>query len=167
VSGDYQQAANVSDPPAFIADAMLGALARWVRAVGYDCHWQEGIDDAELIELAIRDRRVILTCDTGVMKRGIIATGQLAAVYLRPDVSRYEQLRQVLSAMGLGRRYPPRCMKCGGRLIDLPAEAAQRVIPPKALRHHDEFYQCARCGKLYWPGTHWKKIEARLAAMEL
>ena len=28
----------------FACDAMLGGLARWLRAAGYDATWQEGID---------------------------------------------------------------------------------------------------------------------------
>ena len=38
--------------PRFACDAMLGGLARWLRAAGYDACWQEGIDDGELIRLA-------------------------------------------------------------------------------------------------------------------
>ena len=41
-----------SSVPRLACDAMLGGLARWLRAAGHDTFWQEGIDDGALIHLA-------------------------------------------------------------------------------------------------------------------
>ena len=50
-------------PPLFACDAMLGYLARWLRAAGYDTFWREGIDDSELVRLAQQEDRFLLSSD--------------------------------------------------------------------------------------------------------
>jgi len=145
---------------------MLGALARWLRAAGYDCSWQEGIADKQLIDLARREDRIILTSDTGIMKRNAIATGRIKALYVRRDIPRARQAAEVLRALDLP-RLKPRCMACGGRLVLLDRDAAGKLVPPGALREHDEFYRCERCDKTYWPGTHWSSIDQRLGDLGL
>jgi len=58
--------------PTFACDAMLGGLARWLRAAGYDASWTEGIDDWDLVRLARREGRVLLSSDTGIFKIGVV-----------------------------------------------------------------------------------------------
>ena len=50
----------------FACDAMLGGLARWLRAAGYEACWQEGIDDHDLIRLSRDTGRVLLSADTKI-----------------------------------------------------------------------------------------------------
>ncbi|MCX5676358.1 MAG: hypothetical protein NTX87_15255 [Planctomycetota bacterium] len=60
------------------------------------------------------------------------------------------------------RRREPRCMACGGLLHPIPRESARPEAPPRTYAWCEEFYRCARCAKLFWRGTHWRRIEARL-----
>jgi len=151
-----------SDPaPAFWCDAMLGGLARWLRAAGYDAAWQEGIDDADLLRSALAEGRVLLTCDTELARHGAVRSGRVRALVLPHGMDKVEQVRWVFERLGLSRR-TPRCMACGGRLRRIPKESARPEVPPRTFDWCDTYFRCERCAKVFWRGTHWRKIEARL-----
>jgi len=153
---------NTSDAaPAFWCDAMLGGLARWLRAAGYDAAWQEGIDDADLVRRALADGRILLTCDTELARHGAVRSGRVRALLLPHGLGKVEQLRWVLERLGLERR-PPRCMACGGRLERIPKEAARPEVPTRTFGWCEVYFRCERCAKVFWRGTHWRKIEAAL-----
>jgi len=42
----------MSGQPCFIADVMLGTLAKWLRILGFDTLYFKNIDDSELIKIA-------------------------------------------------------------------------------------------------------------------
>jgi len=155
---------NSGDAPAFWCDAMLGGLSRWLRAAGYDAAWRAGIDDAELVRQALASGRILLTADTGLMRHGAIQSGRVRAVLIPGGLGKFEQLRFVLSAIGLGRR-KMRCMACGGQLRRIPKESARPEAPPRTYAWCEEFYRCERCAKLFWQGTHWRRIETLLNSL--
>jgi len=155
---------RAKDKPAFFCDAMLGGLARWLRAAGYDAEFEYGIDDAELLERARRDGRMVLSSDGPLFERNVIRGGAIPALYVPQQLSKLEALRHVLRKLDLPLR-PPRCMACGGRLAEVPKHAVAGEAPPLAYRNCDRFWRCDRCGKLLWRGTHWHKITRRLEAI--
>jgi uncharacterized protein with PIN domain len=75
-----------------------------------------------------------------------------------------EQLTLVFGELELGPR-DSRCMSCGGELRQVDKEAACARIPPKTYRWRNEFFECAKCGKIFWHGTHWEKIVTRLRGL--
>jgi hypothetical protein len=150
----------------FACDAMLGALARWLRAAGYDCFWREGIGDTELVELARREGRILLSADSGIFRRNAVILGEVKALYVLRDLPRDKQTAYVLRTLDLPRR-ESRCMACGGELESLDRESARSVVPPKAFENCDEFYRCRRCGKAFWQGTHWTSVDRRLKQLGL
>jgi uncharacterized protein with PIN domain len=143
--------------PRFACDAMLGSLARWLRAAGYDASWHPGIDDWDLIRLARAEGRVLLSCDTGIFRIGIVRDGDLAAVQVPNGLSTEEQLAFVLGQLGLAAR-EPRCMACGGELVETAKEEMAGKVPPRSYAWCDRFWQCQRCGKPFWQGSHWQRI---------
>jgi uncharacterized protein with PIN domain len=52
----------------FVADAMLGRLARWMRFLGFDTLYYRDISDSRLIRIAREQNRLILTRDTRLVK---------------------------------------------------------------------------------------------------
>ncbi len=152
------------DAPAFWCDAMLGRLARWLRAAGYDAAWEEGIDDTELVRRCLAHGRVLLTSDAGILKHGAVRSGRVRSVFIAPGTDAVAALRQVFGVLGLARQ-PARCMACGGRLREIPKAAAKPETPPRTFAWCETFYRCERCAKLFWRGTHWSRIEARLASL--
>jgi uncharacterized protein with PIN domain len=144
-------------PPKFACDAMLGGLARWLRAAGYDASWQAGIADWDLIRLARRDGSVLLSSDTGIFRIGVVRDGDVPALFVPHGLGKHEQLAFVLRQLGL-RPLPPRCMACGGALRELPRERARPRVPPRTFAWVEHFFECERCGRLFWQGSHWPRI---------
>lgn len=148
--------------PRFACDAMLGGLARWLRAAGYDAFWKEGIDDWELVRLAMREGRVLLTSDTGISRIGIVRDGEVPSLFVPHGLGKTEQLAFVRERLSLPLR-TPRCMACGGSLAEVPREAVETRVPARTFAWQQHFYECDRCGRLFWQGTHWRRIAATLA----
>ncbi len=143
--------------PCFLCDAMLGGLARWLRAAGYDARFQYGIDDAELVRQALQTGGVLLSCDSVLFQRNVIKSGQVRALLLPQQLSRTQQFRFVQKALRLPIR-PARCMACGGELAEVPKHEVAGEAPPLAYRRCERFWRCRRCDKLFWRGTHWQRI---------
>jgi uncharacterized protein with PIN domain len=145
----------------FACDAMLGGLARWLRAPGYDASWRSDIDDWELIRLARREQRVLLTSDSGIFRIGIVRDGEVPSLLIPQGLTKVGQLAFVLRKLELPRR-EPRCRACGGPLVELPKEEIRDRVPARTLGWLQHFYQCSRCRQLFWQGTHWQQIASRL-----
>ncbi len=137
---------------------MLGGLARWLRAAGYDASWQAGIDDWDLVRQARREDRVLLTSDTGIVRLGILRDGEVASLFIPHGLKKHGQLAFVLEQLHLDLQ-EPRCMACGGPLMPVPREEVGEEIPARTREWIETFYRCGRCGKLFWTGTHWQRIE--------
>jgi uncharacterized protein len=53
-------------------------------------------------------------------------------------------------------------MRCGSELRSVPKQEVEARIPPRTARWKDEYFVCVGCDRLYWQGTHWQRIAARL-----
>jgi uncharacterized protein len=147
----------------FLCDAMLGGLAKWLRAAGYDTYYaREGTDvsDRSLTEKALEERRVLLTSDGGFLERKPVRDGSVGFLMV-PYVPLEEQLRLVVGHFALTRR-ESRCMECNGELATVPPGAVAGRIPLGLTRDHDEFFLCGGCGRVFWHGSHWDRISGRL-----
>jgi len=147
--------------PTFFCDAMLGGLARWLRAAGYDARFEYGIDDGDLVNRCEGDGLILLSCDGPMFERNVIKSGQVRALRLPRGLSNTEALRFVHDELGLSVG-KPRCMACGGRLDEVPKHTVASEAPPLAYRNCEQFWRCQRCGRLLWQGTHWQNISRRL-----
>src|SRR5437588_8777301 len=103
----------------FACDAMLGGLARWLRAAGYDASCHGGIDDRDLIRLSRDEVRTLLSCDTHIFQFAVIRDGVQPALFVPLRLSPREQLAFVLKKLRLN-LHQPRCMLCGGELVEVP-----------------------------------------------
>ena len=146
--------------PRFIADHMLGSLARWLRMMGYDTVYDKRMDDAAIAKAARADARFILTRDHELSK-------EPGAFYVEKD-DLDSQLETVARKFGL--RFNEamiRCSVCNGELKDLPKAEAAGSVPEGALQANDKFWKCSQCGKVFWKGTHWNGIMERLRKLNL
>jgi uncharacterized protein with PIN domain len=143
--------------PCFACDAMLGSLARWLRAAGYDAFWEAGIDDWELVRLARREGRILLSSDTGIFRIGEVRDGDQPSLFIPHGLKTQEQLSLVMKQWNLVPGQP-RCMACSGALARVAKEQVRDQVPPRSFERHEHFYQCQRCGRLFWEGTHWQRI---------
>jgi hypothetical protein len=145
---------------------MLGGLARWLRAAGYDAWWRADIDDWDLVRLAVREGRVLLSCDTGIFRIGIVRDRELPALWVPHGLSKEKQLAFVLRELKLTPR-EPRCMACGGELAAVPREQVRDRVPARSFEWQEQFFQCLRCGQFFWQGTHWQRIAETLRRIPL
>lgn len=144
-----------ADPPRFLADAMLGRLARWLRLLGFDTAFEAHVADEALVRRALREGRAILTRD-----RALPAQWRVEDVLVLRAATLRGQLREVLDAFALAERIRPltRCSVCNGPLrAARPDEVAARV-PPRVLAAECDFRACPDCGRVYWRGSHTERI---------
>jgi hypothetical protein len=140
---------------------MLGRLARWVRALGYDTLYDAAWDDAFLAEVARREQRVLLTRDVELTKRrGVVSV-------LIADDKVMAQLTQLLRELNLDDAGAfTRCIECNAELRVTDAAEIAAHVPPYVLATQTQFKACPQCRKIYWRGTHWNHMRAALRAME-
>jgi uncharacterized protein with PIN domain len=147
--------------PKFLADSMLGKLARWLIILGYDAAYggADGRPDSALQEQAKSEGRVFLTRDTRIPE-----VSGLRMIVVRP--TRFEdQLRFVLRRLDLKpdrRRLFTRCTACNEALASVPREEALSQVPPLVRELRTDFWRCGKCRRLYWGGTHTQRTIEKL-----
>jgi uncharacterized protein len=145
------------DTPRFVADVMLGRLARWLRALGYDTLYYRDAPDRRLLAIALAEGRRLLTRDVALAGRA-----RDAGLLVRAD-GLDAQIEEVARACGLdGRRPLSRCLECNGLLAATAPEAVRSRVPPYTFTTHREFWTCAGCGRVFWAGTHVAGMKRRL-----
>lgn len=142
-----------------ICDAMLGRLAKWLRILGVDAAYAQ-VDDHELARRARAEDRVLLTRDRELAKRRGIRT-------LLIDVDELDaQLVQVVAAFGLEPVLDTaRCPVCNVALRQLERVNVRDRVPPYVYQQHRIFRECPECGRVYWRGTHWQRMQQRIARL--
>ncbi len=152
----------------FIADSMLGRLARWLRLIGYDTLYYPEIEDSILLRIAREENRTLLTRDTRLVKvRG------LQDYLLLKDNDTFEQLKHVMLAFKLlpsGNSaesvFVPdrsRCSLCNQVLENVPREHAKVHVPEYVFETCDGFKHCKNCSRFYWKGTHHELLHRKLS----
>lgn len=148
--------------PSFLADAHLGRLARRLRLLGFDTALAGDAPDRALAAQAEAEERILLTRDRELLMHRRVVHGR----YLRAQRTE-DQLRDVVGRFGLRGRARPftRCLECNGilRRADF-SELADR-LPPFVAATQSEFTVCTRCGRAYWPGSHWRRLKAIVDAL--
>ena len=146
----------------FLADAHLGGLARLLRLVGIDTAFDPRLHDAQIERRAAREGRVVLTRDRALLKRRGITHG----VFVRSERP-HEQWREVVARLDLGRSLRPfsRCLRCNAPLVPVDPAAVAAHLPPNVRAAHQRFMACAGCGRIYWEGSHWRRMQAAVEAL--
>jgi uncharacterized protein with PIN domain len=149
--------------PKFIADAMLGRLAKWLRLLGLDTLYDPRLSDAALLRRAIADGRILLTRDTRLLRRRRLPPH----LYVRSDDFR-SQLRQVVDAFAIdptAHRFE-RCACCNTVLRHADKVEVESQVPAYVSATQTTFARCPDCGRIYWPATHVERIERELRPLE-
>ena len=136
----------------FIADVMLGKLATWLRLLGCDVAYFPAISDEDLVEMASRSGRVILTRDLQLIRRRKARDNHFLVQY---DGYK-DQLRQVVERFSidpLGRIFT-RCLRCNEPLKGIDRSAVRERVTPYVYETQNDFKTCGCCGRIYWKGTH-------------
>ena len=151
------------DSPRFIVDLNCGKLAKWLRMIGYDTKLFDHRDDKYLIHLALTENRIILTRDTQMMQRRIIAIGELKALLVTND-DPLRQIQQVVKELGLNFGFKPfsLCLECNRPLEKVSKENVKDRVPPYVYLTQTQYVECPNCHRVYWQGTHWQAMAKKL-----
>jgi uncharacterized protein with PIN domain len=147
----------------FIVDANAGKLARWLRMMGYDTLFFSDIEDGHLVDMAMKEGRIVVTRDTQIAKRRAAANGYVKVILSRDDDPK-RQLLQVMKELNLDCRETQftRCLECNQRLLSRSKEDVQDLVPPYVFRTQTQYMQCPSCRRVYWQGTHWQRMKQAL-----
>jgi len=138
----------------FLADAMLGSLAKWLRVLGCDTHYQNRYKAGELRDL-IAGGRVLLS-----RNRKTIEHHPGAVLILS------EKLREQILQMKSSGMIPPReeewftrCLLCNALLEPADTLEPEGVVPEYVYYEKTGgIRRCPACRRFFWPGTHREKM---------
>jgi uncharacterized protein len=140
-------------------DAMCGGVARWLRVLGIDASYTPGIDDGDLVQHALAERRVVLSSDGKLFERRPFTTGDLRGLRLPVGLKLQDQLRFVVQKLSIVPGFP-RCTLYNGTLEAVSRAEISDSVPARSLIWATEFYRCLACQHIFWEGTHWQRIRA-------
>jgi len=142
----------------FIADVMVGKLARWLRVLGVDVAYSNTYEDDEIIRIACAEDRIILTRDTGLAARRSAAQ----AVLIKSD-DYLQQIDQVIRELGLTKfDVFSRCLECNVVLTAVSKETVFDRVPPYVYLTQERFALCPSCNRVFWHGTHADQMLKRI-----
>ena len=146
----------------FVLDVHLGKLTKYLRLMGFDAKYENNFSDKEIVEIAIKEKRIILTCDTGILKRALVERGykvrnktpknQLTEIFKRFDL--YDNIKLL-----------KRCSKCNGVVTKIKKKEVETQLLPQIINRYDDFYQCKNCRQIYWKGDHYINFKKLLSGI--
>lgn len=139
----------------FIVDVNLGKLAQKLRLLGFDSLFRNDYHDHEIIEIALLEKRIILTRDKELLKHNKVNHGY----WLRNNDPK-KQLNEVVERLQLQTNLRPftRCSNCNGGLNKVTKDEIKMRIPADTYTTFNEFWKCLGCGNVYWQGSHYDRI---------
>jgi uncharacterized protein len=148
----------------FLLDGMLGRLARWLRMIGYDAWYYKEYSDAELLQQAKQESLALLTCDVQLYRAAIARNIEC---FLVEGTDEPEKLANLAARFNLRLDIDTersRCPVCGSHIKPVEKREIASRIPPATFKIYQSFWSCtnAACAKVYWQGSHWKRIEETL-----
>jgi uncharacterized protein with PIN domain len=150
--------------PKFVCDVHLGKLATILRLLGFDTVYRNDLEDKEIIDIALREHRIILTCDRGILKHSVVTHG-----YCVRSRQAMQQAAEVIRRFDLAEQAEPfsRCTVCNGRIIPIEKKEIREQLLPKVAENYNDFKRCTNCQRIYWQGSHYDKIRKKIQALLL
>ena len=141
--------------PKFVLDVHLGRLAAYLRMLGFDAWYDNAASDPDLAGISSGEQRILLTRDRGLLKRAAVTRGY----WVRYTGGR-RQTAEIVERFDLARSFRPftRCMACNALLETAASGEVRPLLPPRAAAH-DEFRRCPECGRVYWKGSHYQRMQ--------
>jgi uncharacterized protein with PIN domain len=148
----------------FLLDGMLGKLTRWLRMIGYEATYMNDSPDRDLLTLAKQQSLTLLTSDEELYRNAIakgidsfLVEGRTEPERLAALAERYHLNLQIDTLTS-------RCPMCGSNIREVPRKDVEALVPPTTFKVYKSFWVCTnpKCAKVYWQGSHWKRIEQTL-----
>jgi len=148
----------------FLLDGMLGKLTRWLRMLGYEACYQNDVKDEDLLRIAKDNAFILLTSDEELYRTASFRGIDSFLVRGRNEPERLAELAERYKLrLDIDTR-ESRCPNCGSNIKEAAKPSVERAIPPATFKVYNTFWICTnpKCAKVYWQGSHWKKIEETL-----
>jgi uncharacterized protein with PIN domain len=147
----------------FLADRMLGKLAKGLRMLGYDTAYYRGGEAYPLIKLAREEGRAILTRNTKLLpKRPEDRIIQIAA--MKPSLQLKELFQRKVISLKEGAPFS-RCLLCNLPLDEIPRDEAEGKVPDYILYQQKTFSRCPQCLRIYWQGSHQDHMQRKVSEL--
>ena len=147
----------------FIADVHLGRLARYLRMLGFDTTYETKISDEEIIERSVKEKRIILTRDLGILKNKRVTHG-----YFLRQTQPQNQLKEVVRRFDLKTQITPfsRCLECNAPLIAVEKKEIEELLQQDTKLYYEIFYRCPSCQRIFWEGSHHARMMKLIASLD-
>jgi uncharacterized protein with PIN domain len=147
----------------FVADGHLGKLTRNLRLLGFDVAYDQQLQDPQLLEIMQREQRALLTRDRRLLMHAIVVDG-----YCPRSSEPMAQTAEVVRRFHLENEVKPftRCLHCNAPLVQVDKSTVLDQLEPLTRLYYNEFRRCNGCGKIFWRGSHFAKLESFLAALK-
>lgn len=139
----------------FISDVNLGKLAKYLRLLGFDTLYNNNYKDNEITEIAAKEKRIILTRDTGLLKRKRVLRG-----YFVRSTNPKDQIKEIIHRFDLQNNICSftRCLECNGLIMEVSKTDIYDKLQPNTKKYFSKFFQCGVCKKIYWQGSHYENM---------
>lgn len=144
-----------------LCDEMLGSLARWLRAAGYDTALAPpSTADSELLAQCVREERRLITRDRALAEAA--RNAEVTATLLPGDSLDAHACRLAVDA-GIDWMLAPftRCIADNTVLDEAPSDRLD-VVPAPFRDGPANLRFCPACRRVYWPGGHVRRMAAQL-----
>ncbi len=156
---DIRSCGNLGPKPLrhlrFVTDIHLGRLTRYLRLLGFDTLYYNDFNALGLIEVSVRQARVLLTRSRRLLTNKVITRG----IWVR-DVDPRMQLKWIFQRLDLYAEASPfsRCLCCNGLVRPISKQEVAHRLPSRIRAGHQSFSLCSSCNRVYWKGTHFKRM---------
>lgn len=142
--------------PKFILDVHLGKLVKYLRLLGFYVIYNNQYEDNDLIDIAEINNYIILTRDVPLLKNKRVMRG-----YWVRNVTPIKQAQEVITKFDLTTKIHSftRCLTCNGILNPIKKSEIKSLLEPLTEKYYEHFSECNDCHKIYWQGSHYKKMQ--------
>jgi uncharacterized protein with PIN domain len=143
----------------FFVDVMAASVVKWLRAIGIDTVWEDAIADKDLVRRAIAENRFVLTLDKRLPEEW-----RADNILLLKSERSIEQFRQIIEHFKIKKPKElfTRCLGCNTPLRRADAQETAISAVPHVLANQEIFQYCPTCNKVFWQGSHTRRMRAAI-----
>lgn len=142
--------------PKFITDVHLGKLSKYLRLSGFDTLFSEDLADNKIVDISLKEQRIILTRDRNLLKNKNVTHG-----YWIRSGNPKTQLKEVIKKYDMYHFMKPftRCLECNETVISVLKSDVSATLLSRTSEFFTEFWRCPGCSRIYWKGSHYESMK--------
>jgi len=142
----------------FILTENLNKLASWLRILGYDTIVARSISFDKIITLAVNERRIVLTRSS----KQANSKKKFTRVLIKEELP-LKQMEEITHLLEYDEENLfTRCLNCNSPLHSISKENLPQSVPEFVQESLDDFRICGKCNQVFWQGTHYKDMLAKI-----